>query len=125
MRITTVVCAGILACLNDSNGMRNPIAFDLGGATAKAGVMHAAGVRRAGTSLVGGFARRLGHQWAVVHFQEVRAGGGRPPRAARPPRGGGRGGAAGPPYQHRSQARDGARPQYLTAGVPRRGLAMR
>ena len=57
-------------------GLRNAIAFDMGGTTAKAGVVHDGEVVMAGNILIGGYARGLPIQIPLIDIQEVGTGGG-------------------------------------------------
>ncbi|MBS0530881.1 MAG: hydantoinase/oxoprolinase family protein, partial [Proteobacteria bacterium] len=57
-------------------GVANAIAFDMGGTTAKAGVVHNGEVVMAGNILIGGYARGLPIQIPLVDIQEVGTGGG-------------------------------------------------
>lgn len=57
-------------------GLSNAIAFDMGGTTAKAGVVHNGEVVMAGNILIGGYARGLPIQIPLVDIQEVGTGGG-------------------------------------------------
>ena len=54
----------------------NAIAFDMGGTTAKAGVVHNGEVVMAGNILIGGYSRGLPIQIPLVDIQEVGTGGG-------------------------------------------------
>ncbi len=70
--------AGVIGtkALCDSIGMRNAIAFDMGGTTAKAGVIYNAEVLMTGSSLIGGYATGLPIQMPMIDIQEVGTGGG-------------------------------------------------
>jgi N-methylhydantoinase A len=57
-------------------GIRNAIAFDMGGTTAKAGVIHNGEVLMTGGALVGGYATGLPLQIPMIDIQEVGTGGG-------------------------------------------------
>ena len=57
-------------------GIRNAIAFDMGGTTAKAGVIHAGEVLMTGGQIVGGYASGLPLQIPMIDIQEVGTGGG-------------------------------------------------
>ncbi len=65
---TRAVCARL--------GLENAIAFDMGGTTAKAGVVQSGEVMMAGNILIGGYARGLPVQIPLVDIQEVGTGGG-------------------------------------------------
>ncbi len=65
---TKVLCGDI--------GLRNAIAFDMGGTTAKAGVIHDGQVLMTGSTLVGGYATGLPVQIPMIDIQEVGTGGG-------------------------------------------------
>lgn len=65
---TKAVCARL--------GIANAIAFDMGGTTAKAGVVHKGEVVMAGNILIGGYARGLPIQIPLIDIQEVGTGGG-------------------------------------------------
>jgi len=62
--------------LCDSIGMSNAIAFDMGGTTAKAGVIHEGHVLMTGSALIGGYATGLPVQMPMIDIQEVGTGGG-------------------------------------------------
>jgi N-methylhydantoinase A len=62
--------------LCDAIGLDNAIAFDMGGTTAKAGVIHGGQVLMTGTTIVGGYASGLPIQMPMIDIQEVGAGGG-------------------------------------------------
>ena len=70
--------AGVIGtkALCDSIGVRNAIAFDMGGTTAKAGVIHDGEVLMTGSSLIGGYATGLPIQMPMIDIQEVGTGGG-------------------------------------------------
>ena len=70
--------AGVIGtkALCDSIGMRNAIAFDMGGTTAKAGVIYNGDVLMTGSSLIGGYATGLPIQMPMIDIQEVGTGGG-------------------------------------------------
>ncbi len=53
--------AGVIgtAALCEAAGIRNAIAFDMGGTTAKAGVIHDGVVLMSGGALLGGYAERV------------------------------------------------------------------
>jgi N-methylhydantoinase A len=57
-------------------GLPNAIAFDMGGTTAKAGVIHEGEVLMTGSALLGGYARALPVQIPMLDIQEVGTGGG-------------------------------------------------
>jgi N-methylhydantoinase A len=57
-------------------GLHNAIAFDMGGTTAKAGVIHNGEVLMTGSALVGGYATGLPLQIPMIDIQEVGTGGG-------------------------------------------------
>jgi N-methylhydantoinase A len=65
--------AGVIGTkiLCDSMGLANAIAFDMGGTTAKAGVIHDGNVLMTGGSLVGGYASGLPVQMPMIDIQEV------------------------------------------------------
>ena len=67
--------------LGDSMGLGNAIAFDMGGTTAKAGVIHDGNVLMTGGALVGGYASGLPVQMPMIDIQEVGTGGGSIARA--------------------------------------------
>lgn len=60
----------------DRLGLRNAIAFDMGGTTAKAGVVLNREVMMAGNMIVGGYAEGLPIQIPLIDTQEVGTGGG-------------------------------------------------
>jgi N-methylhydantoinase A len=62
--------------LCDSIGVRNAIAFDMGGTTAKAGVFYEGNVLMTGATLIGGYATGLPVQMPMIDIQEVGTGGG-------------------------------------------------
>jgi N-methylhydantoinase A len=62
--------------LCDSIGLQNAIAFDMGGTTAKAGVIHEGHVLMTGAALIGGYATGLPVQMPMIDIQEVGTGGG-------------------------------------------------
>ena len=62
--------------LCDSIGLANAIAFDMGGTTAKAGVIHEGNVLMTGSALIGGYATGLPVQMPMIDIQEVGTGGG-------------------------------------------------
>ena len=70
--------AGVIGtkALCDSIGMKNAIAFDMGGTTAKAGVIHEGEVLMTGGALMGGYATGLPIQMPMIDIQEVGTGGG-------------------------------------------------
>jgi N-methylhydantoinase A len=70
--------AGVVGtkALCDQIGMTNAIAFDMGGTTAKAGVIYHGGVLMTGSALVGGYATGLPVQIPMIDIQEVGTGGG-------------------------------------------------
>ncbi len=57
-------------------GVKNAIAFDMGGTTAKAGVIYQGEVLMTGSALVGGYATGLPLQIPMIDIQEVGTGGG-------------------------------------------------
>jgi len=57
-------------------GLKNAIAFDMGGTTAKAGVVHNGEVVMAGNIMVGGYTNGLPIQIPLIDIQEVGTGGG-------------------------------------------------
>ena len=57
-------------------GLQNAIAFDMGGTTAKAGVIHNGEVLMTGAALIGGYATGLPLQIPMIDIQEVGTGGG-------------------------------------------------
>ncbi len=70
--------AGVIGAkaLCDRIGMRDAIAFDMGGTTAKAGVIYNGDVLMTGSSLIGGYATGLPIQMPMIDIQEVGTGGG-------------------------------------------------
>src|SRR5262249_24613085 len=70
--------AGVIGtkALCDSIGLKNAIAFDMGGTTAKVGVIHDGAVLMTGSALIGGYATRLPVQIPMIDIQEVGTGGG-------------------------------------------------
>ncbi len=70
--------AGVIGtkALCDSIGLNNAIAFDMGGTTAKAGVIYNGDVLMIGSALVGGYATGLPVQIPMIDIQEVGTGGG-------------------------------------------------
>ncbi len=70
--------AGVTAAkaLCDVIGLDSAIAFDMGGTTAKAGVIHQGQVLMTGSSMVGGYATGLPVQIPMIDIQEVGTGGG-------------------------------------------------
>ncbi len=60
----------------DELGLRNAIAFDMGGTTAKAGVIYEGQVLMTGSALIGGYATGLPLQIPMIDIQEVGTGGG-------------------------------------------------
>ncbi len=70
--------AGVIGtqALCGSIGMRNAIAFDMGGTTAKAGVICEGDVLMTGNALIGGYATGLPIQMPMIDIQEVGTGGG-------------------------------------------------
>jgi N-methylhydantoinase A len=70
--------AGVIGTksLCDGIGLANAIAFDMGGTTAKAGVIHGGQVLMTGNSLIGGYATGLPVQIPMIDIQEVGTGGG-------------------------------------------------
>ena len=70
--------AGVVGtkALCDSIGMQNAIAFDMGGTTAKAGVIYEGNVLMTGAALIGGYATGLPVQMPMIDIQEVGTGGG-------------------------------------------------
>jgi N-methylhydantoinase A len=70
--------AGVIGTktLCDSIGLQNAIAFDMGGTTAKAGVIHKGEVLMTGSALIGGYATGLPVQIPMIDIQEVGTGGG-------------------------------------------------
>jgi N-methylhydantoinase A len=70
--------AGVIGSkmLCDSIGLKNAIAFDMGGTTAKAGVIHHGDVLMTGGQIVGGYSSGLPLQIPMIDIQEVGTGGG-------------------------------------------------
>src|SRR6266849_1307952 len=70
--------AGVIGtkALCDSIGLANAIAFDMGGTTAKAGVIHQGQVLMTGSAMIGGYATGLPLQIPMIDIQEVGTGGG-------------------------------------------------
>ena len=70
--------AGVIGtkALCENIGLKNAIAFDMGGTTAKAGVIHDGGVLMTGSALIGGYATGLPVQIPMIDIQEVGTGGG-------------------------------------------------
>jgi N-methylhydantoinase A len=70
--------AGVIGAktICDRLGLRNAIAFDMGGTTAKAGVVYNREVVMAGSMMVGGYAEGLPIQIPLIDTQEVGTGGG-------------------------------------------------
>jgi N-methylhydantoinase A len=70
--------AGVIGTktLCDAIGLKNAIAFDMGGTTAKAGVIDDGTVLMTGGALVGGYATGLPVQIPMIDIQEVGTGGG-------------------------------------------------
>jgi N-methylhydantoinase A len=70
--------AGVTAskALCDRIGLASAIAFDMGGTTAKAGVIHRGQVLMTGSSMIGGYATGLPVQIPMIDIQEVGTGGG-------------------------------------------------
>jgi len=62
--------------LCDQIGLKNAIAFDMGGTTAKAGVIYNGDVLMTGGQIVGGYASGLPLQIPMIDIQEVGTGGG-------------------------------------------------
>jgi N-methylhydantoinase A len=75
--------AGVIGTkiLCDAVGLKNAIAFDMGGTTAKAGVIDDGIVLMTGSALVGGYATGLPVQMPMIDIQEVGTGGGSIARA--------------------------------------------
>jgi len=75
--------AGVIGTklLCDTIGIKNAIAFDMGGTTAKAGVINDGTVLMTGASIVGGYATGLPVQIPMIDIQEVGTGGGSIARA--------------------------------------------
>lgn len=70
--------AGVIGtqALCDVLGLQNAIAFDMGGTTAKAGVIHDGEALTTGSALIGGYERALPIQIAMMDIFEVGTGGG-------------------------------------------------
>ncbi len=70
--------AGVVGtkALCDSINIPNAIAFDMGGTTAKAGVIYEGNVLMTGSALIGGYATGLPVQMPMIDIQEVGTGGG-------------------------------------------------
>jgi len=70
--------AGVIGtkALCDSIELEHAIAFDMGGTTAKAGVIHQRQVLMTGSALIGGYATGLPVQIPMIDIQEVGTGGG-------------------------------------------------
>jgi N-methylhydantoinase A len=70
--------AGVIGtkALCDSIALEHAIAFDMGGTTAKAGVIHDGAVLMTGGALIGGYATGLPVQIPMIDIQEVGTGGG-------------------------------------------------
>ena len=70
--------AGVIGAkvLCDQIGLKNAIAFDMGGTTAKAGVIYQGDVLMTGGQIVGGYASGLPLQIPMIDIQEVGTGGG-------------------------------------------------
>ena len=70
--------AGVVGAkaLCDSIHISNAIAFDMGGTTAKAGVIYEGNVLMTGSALIGGYATGLPVQMPMIDIQEVGTGGG-------------------------------------------------
>ena len=70
--------AGVIGtkALCDSIALRHAIAFDMGGTTAKAGVIRDGTVLMTGGALIGGYATGLPVQMPMIDIQEVGTGGG-------------------------------------------------
>ena len=70
--------AGVIGArtLCQNIGVKNAIAFDMGGTTAKAGVIHDGQVLMTGGQIVGGYASGLPLQIPMIDIQEVGTGGG-------------------------------------------------
>jgi N-methylhydantoinase A len=70
--------AGVIGtkALCDGIGLKNAIAFDMGGTTAKAGVIYHGDVLMTGSALIGGYATGLPVQIPMIDIQEVGTGGG-------------------------------------------------
>jgi N-methylhydantoinase A len=70
--------AGVIGtqALCDALGLKNAIAFDMGGTTAKAGVIHEGVALTTGSALIGGYEQGLPVQIAMMDIFEVGTGGG-------------------------------------------------
>jgi N-methylhydantoinase A len=70
--------AGVIGtkALCESIALKHAIAFDMGGTTAKAGVIHDGAVLMTGGALIGGYATGLPVQMPMIDIQEVGTGGG-------------------------------------------------
>jgi N-methylhydantoinase A len=70
--------AGVIGAkvLCDAIGLSHAIAFDMGGTTAKAGVIHDGRVLMTGLTMIGGYASGLPVQMPMIDIQEVGTGGG-------------------------------------------------
>jgi len=70
--------AGVIGtqALCQTLGLKNAIAFDMGGTTAKAGVIHNGAALTTGAALVGGYDQALPVQMAMMDIFEVGTGGG-------------------------------------------------
>lgn len=70
--------AGVIGtkALCDGIALEHAIAFDMGGTTAKAGVIHDGAVLMTGGALIGGYATGLPVQMPMIDIQEVGTGGG-------------------------------------------------
>src|SRR5499426_3450075 len=70
--------AGVIGtkALCDGIALAHAIAFDMGGTTAKAGVIHDGAVLMTGGALIGGYATGLPVQMPMIDIQEVGTGGG-------------------------------------------------
>src|SRR5215470_886063 len=70
--------AGVIGtkALCDRIGLKNAIAFDMGGTTAKAGVIHHGEVLMTGSALIGGYSTGLPIQIPMIDIEEVGTGGG-------------------------------------------------
>jgi N-methylhydantoinase A len=70
--------AGVIGTrtLCETIGVKNAIAFDMGGTTAKAGVIHNGEVLMTGGQIIGGYASGLPLQIPMIDIQEVGTGGG-------------------------------------------------
>ena len=70
--------AGVIGAkaLCETIDIANAIAFDMGGTTAKAGVIYEGKVLMTGAALIGGYATGLPVQMPMIDIQEVGTGGG-------------------------------------------------